>query len=206
MKTLNICRPGYGASCALCCGSHNYDAPLEEIDHLYRKRAEVLKNYSRDYIVRRMRGSRSDLTGSYYFARDAVEEYIITLPRLYDDGLQCPFVAYIGDGNILGCALYPREEKEDYRYDCFQNYTCKYFSCPASDVLTDAEILFAAKLFRDWYYYTLLIHSVDILKKLAHEYSNPENIPSGEIKKLREILLSSLKSEKELHALSSYFS
>jgi len=206
MTTLNICRPGFGASCALCCGSHNYDASFEEIDRLFLERTKVLGAYSREYIARRMRGSRSDLTGSYYFSRDAGGDFIITLPRLYDDGLQCPFVAYTGGGNVIGCAVYPREEGDDIRFECFQNYTCKYFSCPSRDILVDAEISFAARLFRDWYYYTLLVHSVDILRNLVREYGDPGDMPVDRVGKLRETLASSLGSEKELHTLSSYFS
>jgi hypothetical protein len=43
MNTPNLCRPGHGASCALCCGSHNYNAPFEEIHALLKS---VVKSLS----------------------------------------------------------------------------------------------------------------------------------------------------------------
>lgn len=34
----NPCRPGFGASCGLCCGSHNYRAAEEELFRWFHKR------------------------------------------------------------------------------------------------------------------------------------------------------------------------
>lgn len=205
MNTLNLCRPGYGASCALCCGSHNYNAPFKEIHALFIKRREILKLYSSEYIANCLRASRSNLTGSYYPLRAVDESIIIALPKLYQDGIQCPFVILLDNGTI-GCALYPETTQEDKRFDCFHNYTCKYFSCHSKEILNDAKIEYAARLFKDWYYYTLFIHSINILHQFKEQYPVPENVAIEDINKLKQTLENQLYADKNLHTIHSYFS
>jgi len=205
MNTLNLCRPGHGASCALCCGSHNYNAPFEEIHALFKKRREIFKLYSSEYIAKCIRASRSNLTGSYYPFSTIDESIIITLPKLYQDGIQCPFVILLDDGTI-GCAIYPETTQEDMRFDCFNNYTCKYFSCIAKEILTPAEIEYAARLFKDWYYYTLFIHSINILRQFKERYPHLENVSLEDINKLKQTLADQLPVDKNLHTIHSYFS
>lgn len=204
MKRPTPCRPGYGASCALCCGSHNYDASPEVIQNLYLKRRDIFKLYTTGYIIRQMRSCRSNLTGSYYPDRAIDDGIIITLPKLYEDGLQCPFVCALDDGTI-GCALYPNKDETDARFDCFQSYTCKYFSCPAAEMLSKEEIVYAARLFKDWYYYTLFIHSIELLRQFKKSNPVPDEVPEPIIDDLKQILDGMLHAEKNLHALHSYF-
>lgn len=45
-EKINICRPGHGASCALCCGSHNYLASPEHISALFKERGVPKKRKS----------------------------------------------------------------------------------------------------------------------------------------------------------------
>ena len=203
---LNICRPGHNASCALCCGSHNYAGTREEIDTLFDRRRHVLGQYSPAYLLNRMKASRSDMTGSYYFNREHNPDFIITLPKLYEDGLQCPFVSRMDGSGIIGCAVYPGGQERDLRFECFQNYTCKYFSCQARDILEDREIGFAARLMGDWYYYTLLIHSFGLLRELQREYGTAASVPPVKLEQVKEALEKALREEKDLHTLSSYFS
>ncbi len=206
MSTLNICQPGHGASCALCCGSHNYAATRDEIDALFRKRREALKGYSPEFLMKRIVASRSDMTGSYYFNRELNADFIITLPRLFGDGTQCPFVCHVDDTGVIGCAVYPGGGEKDFRYECFQSYTCKYFSCHAREVLADEEIDFAARLLGDWYYYTLLIHDIALLRSLLREFTSPEEVPAARLAALKDALARSLPEDRALHSLSSYFS
>ena len=203
---VNICRPGYNASCALCCGSHNYNALPGEIDSLFRKRREIFLNYSREYLLKRMNASRSDMTGSYYFADRHGSDIIITLPKLYDDGLQCPFVSSMEDPREIGCALYPNTGEEDLRFECFQNYTCKYFSCQSRELLTDREVLFAARLLGDWYYYTMMIHSINILRDVIIEYTSPEMVSPRALTDIRNRLVTFHHKDVNLYPRSSYFS
>lgn len=205
MNKVNACRPGYDASCALCCGSHNYNASFEEIEKLFRKRREILKLYSSKYIATRLRASRSNLTGSYYPLRAIDKDIVITLPKLYQDGIQCPFVILLDDETI-GCALYPETAQEDIRFDCFQNYTCKYFSCQSKEILTNDEIIFAARLFGDWYYYTLLIHSINVLRQFREHQPDPEQVIPEDIENLKQQLKKQLFTETNLHGIHSYFS
>ena len=202
---VNICRPGYNASCALCCGSHNYAASPVEIDSLFRKRTEVFSRFSRNYLFRKMTASRSSLTGSYYYNEKYGIDIIITLPKLYNDAIQCPFVSVIDNPGEIGCALYPDNHEEDLRFECFQNYTCKYFSCLSRDLLNHAEIMFAAKLMGDWYYYTMLIHSIDTLRGMIKEYIYPENVSESALADVKNDLEKTLREEINLHKISSYF-
>ncbi len=202
--TINPCRPGFGASCALCCGSHNYDASREEIESLFQKRRKKFRLFSSSFLIKQLRASRSNLTGSYYPDRTIDNGIIITIPKLYEDGLQCPFVCLLDDGTV-GCAIYPAHGEDDMRFDCFQNYTCKYFSCASKKILIGEEILYAARLFRDWYYYTLFIHSIDIIRKFRLAHPIVEKIEESALTELKQLLDASLRSEKNLYAISSYF-
>lgn len=204
MGSINLCRPGFGASCALCCGSHNYDASCKDIAALFQKRREIFWNYSSAYLIKQVRVSRSNLTGSYYPERTIDEGIIITLPKLYHDGQQCPFVCLLEDDTI-GCAIYPSQNEADGRFECFQNYTCKYFSCASKEILADEEILYAAGLFRDWYYYTLFIHSIDLLRNFRQLHPIPEKTGEDALFMLKRQLETSLLLEKKLHTIHSYF-
>jgi len=153
---INICRPGFGASCALCCGSHNYTLEPAEISALFKEEEREGKSEAPVY------------------------------PKRFDDAIQCPHVGYTsGPEPVIGCLKY-RESADSS--DAFFNKTCKTFFCPASDHLTREEIIFAARLCADWYYYSLLIHEIELLKSLAKEFSDPAMMPPERLRALKERL------------------
>jgi len=152
-KKINICRPGYGASCALCCGSHNYVLEPDEISALFKIRSGERKPEA---------------------------------PKRFADAIQCPHVGYTyGSESVIGCLNY-RESADSS--DAFFNKTCKTFFCHASDRLTNKEIIFAARLCADWYYYSLLIHEVDLLASLVKEFSDPRELPAERARALKDRL------------------
>jgi hypothetical protein len=97
---INICQPGFNASCGLCCGSHNYSARPEEIKALFEKRALVWseKGMSIRHSIEKGDGSIRE--------RDCD---LPTLPRLIADATQCPFLALLDrpGGPVIGCLIYP---------------------------------------------------------------------------------------------------
>ncbi len=171
-SNINICRPGYHASCALCCGSHNY-----LLDHggLYR-----LFNY------------RKDAAHTSCGPGDGNPDY----PALHRDALQCPWVGFTDDNlSLIGCLRYldpPHDDRD------FFNYTCRNFSCRAREILTDDEVLYAARLTGDWRYYGLLINEINTLKNLKEEYSDPERVPPAAISMVRKRLDDMLRSKPEV--------
>lgn len=66
--------------------------------------------------------------------------------------------------------------------------TCKNFYCGAWDNLTDMQVLFAAKLMGDWYYYSLFIHDIEAVQNLCALYSRPEDVPHEELLSLKQDL------------------
>ena len=66
--------------------------------------------------------------------------------------------------------------------------TCKNFYCKAWDDLTDEEVLFAARLMGDWYYYGLFINDIAAVQEMFALYGEPENVPPEEIESLKLIL------------------
>ena len=104
-----------------------------------------------------MTASRSNLTGSYYFDPKQ-KPFALTLPALFGDCPHCPFVGYRDGDRNVGCLLYSEEHPPGLRQECFQSYRGKLFTCRAREALSDDEVLYAARLTRDWYYYSILIH------------------------------------------------
>jgi hypothetical protein len=172
---INICRPGYGASCSLCCGSHNYRAYRKEIKSLFLRRGAMIKDFNREYILRKMAASRSNLTGSYYSEHEGAP-FIMSLPALFDDCPQCPFVGYEYEGRMVGCLLGPRDCIAGLRHECFLSYRGKIFSCRARELLDD-EIRYAARLTGDWCYYGILIHEPDLLRGFMQHHPAAEEGP-----------------------------
>jgi len=202
---VNICRPGFGASCALCCGSHNYRACREEIGGLFSGRRDLLSDYNKEYLVREMTAGRSNLTGSYYF-KPAREAFTLTLPPLFGYCPHCPFVGYRDGGSIVGCLLYPEEQPPGLPQECFQSYRGKIFSCRAREVLSDDEVLYAARLTGDWFYYSVLIHDEAKLRRLAQRWPVPDDVPEDERERMREELEKRIAGDRSMHAVQSYFS
>lgn len=135
---------------------------------------------------------------------ERLKEYIhsdsfkgITLPRIHPDGIQCPSLGFIDhDSNIIGCLLYHNSDIPDLRFHRFQDHTCKNFFCTAENILAENEILFASELMRDWYYYSLLINEIDLLKELTARYRYPENVPDRVMQSVKGALRRAIRDEK----------
>ncbi len=203
-RSVNICRPGYGASCSLCCGSHNYRVSRVEIEALFVRRARIMKAYSRDFLVRKMMAFRSCMTGSYYVDHSD-GPFDPALPALFQDCPRCPFVGFVEKGKIIGCLLGGQEDSSDLRHECLLNYRGKIFSCPARDILSDEETCYAARLARDWYYYSILIHETELLRSFMRDNQKPEDVPAEQLETLRRELEERIVTRRELHAIHSYF-
>ncbi len=163
-STVNRCQPGYGASCSLCCGSHNYTVPLESIENILLER-----------------GFKS-LTSLNRHPEETGEE------KRFQDSMQCTYVGILqSQPALVSCMVYTDSGRGDTLNSFFKG-TCKNFRCEAWDNLTDKQVLFAAKLMGDWYYYSLLIHDIDAVLNLCAMYSVPEDIPSDELTSLKQNL------------------
>ncbi len=204
-QSVNICRPGYGASCSLCCGSHNYQVSRVEIEALFVRRARIMKAYSRDFLIRKMIAFRSCMTGSYY-VDPSDQLFNPAIPALFRDCPRCPFTGFIGREKIIGCLLDGEDDPSYLHHECFLSYRGKIFTCPAREILSDEEILFAARLTRDWYYYGILIHEAEMLRRLGEDYSVPEKVSAERRWILERELEERIMVRRELHAIHSYFS
>jgi hypothetical protein len=184
-KKINICSPGYNASCALCCGSHNYDASFEEISEIFEKRTESVYKHRSSNAAQ---GAFID--EDYCTLLHGVSEF--TLLKVHDDAIQCPFVGYIRSTATIGCLIYPESISTDLRKKRLTGNTCRHFSCAAREVLTDDEIVFAARMMQDWYYYSLLINDIAFLKKIYQELRDKEELPDDVLKGIKENLTNAL--------------
>ncbi|HQF07268.1 MAG TPA: hypothetical protein PLM53_03640 [Spirochaetota bacterium] len=202
---VNICRPGYGASCSLCCGSHNYRASREECEALFVRRAMIRKAYSRDFLVRKMNACRSAMTGSYYIDPSNAL-FDISIPAIFPDCPRCPFVGFISRERITRCLLGPEEGQPGLRHECFLNYRGKIFTCTAREGLADEEVLYAARLARDWFYYSILIHEPDLLRRTMKNFPVPEKLQPAQRENLWEELEERIAARRDLHAVHGYFS
>ena len=115
--------------------------------------------------------------------------------KLFPDELQCPNVGMqSSEPGLVCCLAYgDREVADDIA--SFMKSTCSKFLCPAWDELTDREVLFAARLMRDWYWYSLLINDIELLQELCAEYDRPEDVPEDEMERMRSDLLDFFREE-----------
>ncbi len=178
-EKINICQPGFSASCSLCCGSHNFSPEFKNIDNVYKKRGQLYRSLGCDTIgYEKAIENNNDLN---------------LIPRRVDEGTECPFLGYIyEDRQVVGCLAYSnpyfiRKERCD-----FFNNTCKKFSCLARDTLNEYEIKFAAELMRDWFYYSLLINEINILRTLTSHFKKAGSVPAREKERIRAELLFNL--------------
>jgi hypothetical protein len=162
-KGLNICQPGNNASCALCCGSHNYDAPREMIENLFMKR-------------------------SAEHGKCDAETAPAGIPGIIDDAIQCSHVGFINNNGGIGCLIYGSKDRPDLRSCKMGNEICRNFFCLAGATLTDDDIAFSSKLMGDWFYYSLLIHVPEIIRELRKNYLSPEEIPGDVLLSIKEKL------------------
>lgn len=162
-RRVNICHPGYGASCSLCCGSHNYRMNRDEIEALF--------------VERGISGSQQPYK----------HPYTVTREKLYRDAMQCPHVG-ISSGDGICCLIYDEPDKKGELLSFFRG-TCGNFYCPAWDVLTESQVIFAARLMGDWFYYSLLINDIEAVENLCATYNSPEDVPDDELEDLKMEIL-----------------
>lgn len=162
-RKVNPCRPGHGASCALCCGSHNYRMTAEEMEDLFTARGNSAPAYPLKH------------------PDDSAFE------KLYRDAMQCPHVG-ICSGSEVCCLVYGEYDMKGGLRSFF-NGTCKNFYCAAWDELSDRQVVFAARLMGDWYYYSLLLNDIEALQDLCSDYESAGDVPDDVLEQLREDLL-----------------
>ena len=107
--------------------------------------------------------------------------------------MQCTNVGILrSDPGRVCCLTYYDEHKESKSASFFKG-TCKRFLCNAWNELTDRQVLFSAELMKDWYYYSLLLNSPELIADLCAEYESPNDIPAKVLEKLKTELESNLK-------------
>ena len=165
---INPCRPGFGASCSFCCGSHNYTLAPETIEEMF---------------IRRDAGS-----GRFDFRHPEKSLH----EKLVKDGIQCANVGISGAEPGIVCCLAYHENLAGSGFESFFKGTCKRFLCSAWHELSDRQVLFAAELMKDWYYYSLIINSAELLIDLCADYGNPDDVPDDILEDLKDELTSDL--------------
>lgn len=125
--------------------------------------------------------------GAVGSAHPFVHPYTVTCEKLYRDAMQCPHVG-LSDDNEVFCLIYDEPDKKGEVLSFF-NGTCGNFYCPAWDVLTDKQVVFAARLMKDWFYYSLLINDIEAVQDLCASYSSPEDVPEDELEELKKDII-----------------
>ncbi|HNU91237.1 MAG TPA: hypothetical protein PKO25_05150 [Spirochaetota bacterium] len=170
---INICQPGYGASCALCCGSHNFTGGREAMRSEFVRRSPLPEDFRPEDAAASARTRTGDPDRRH------------TGQALHDDAIACPHVGFLDrEQTLIGCLIYDLSHKPGASGEFFEA-TCRRFSCLARERLDDSEVLFAARLLGDWYYYGLLINSIQILRELIRAYTVPENVPASVLQALK---------------------
>jgi hypothetical protein len=168
---INRCQPGHGASCALCCGSHNYSIPPEDIEELFLVRGC-------DSPERPIRHPEEARAG-----------------KLFRDAMQCPHVGMQSPDPGLVCCLEYSNIDRGEEFESYFTGTCKNFYCQAWHDLTDRQVLFAARLMGDWYYYSLFINDIEAVHDFHAAYGEPDNVPPDELRSLKMELVEKLLEE-----------
>lgn len=171
-KKVNPCRPGHGASCAFCCGSHNYKLSPESIEDIFTGRS---KEFAPGLSSR----------------HPEVSDY----GKLVKEGMQCPHVGISSSEPGIVCCLSYNDNDKPPAFSSFFTGTCKNFYCVAWNELTARQILFAAELTGDWYYYSLLINCIEILMDLCSEYEEPSDVPESVLDDLKDELVKKLHED-----------
>ncbi len=198
----SICRPGHGASCALCCGSHNFNCTREDLLGLMEHRASRLSLFSPEYLLGKVRQSRSNLTGSIYFS--PVNFFLDEPPPLDESSPRCPFLA-IDETGTTGCALNREAHRHGGTVDCVLSYRGKRFMCPAGERLSTREIRFAAQFAGDWYFYSILIHNNALLSRMLREWGDPGAISAVDREPIEEELERYRVSCLDIHRIDNYY-
>lgn len=109
--------------------------------------------------------------------------------------MQCPNVGILESDPGIVCCLTYHDNHEGSGFESFFNGTCKNFYCVAWNELTDRQVLFAAELMKDWYYYSLLINSLETLMDLCAEYESPSDVPDEILDELKIELVDKLMED-----------
>jgi hypothetical protein len=117
--------------------------------------------------------------------------------KIVKDGMQCGNVGISRTEPGLVCCLTYHDEHKGSGFESFFKGTCKGFRCTAWNELTDRHILFSAELMKDWYYYSLLINSLELTMELCAEYESPRDVPDEILAELK-IELETKSREYEL--------
>lgn len=171
-KKVNPCRPGHGASCAFCCGSHNYTLRHDQIEKIFENRD-------------------SNPASKLHTRHPEESDY----EKLVKDGMQCPHTGISADEPGIVCCLAYNDNDKAPAFRSFFRGTCKNFYCAAWKELTAEQILFAAGLMQDWYYYSLLINCIDILVELCADYDSPSDVDEERLDELKLELAEKLHEE-----------
>lgn len=99
--------------------------------------------------------------------------------------MQCPHIGICGSDPGIVCCLTYHDNHQGSGFESFFSGTCKTFLCTAWNELTDRQVLFAAELMKDWYYYSLLINSLEILMDLCAEYESPHDVQEEILEELK---------------------
>lgn len=108
--------------------------------------------------------------------------------EIITDSMKCPYISQIDENNTIGCLAYDNIDMLDNKMKEFFLKTCKIFYCRAWDVLSDREVIFAAELLKDWYYYSLLINDCQYLKEISKKFKYPGNISEDELNTIKNNL------------------
>jgi len=124
-----------------------------------------------------------------YQQEDALEE------KLVPAGMQCPYIGISRVEPDMVCCLVYHDSHEDERFASFFRGTCRTFLCTAWRELEEEHVLFAAKLMADWYYYSLMIQSPEMLMDLCAEYHDPGDVPDDLLEELKTELVEKLRED-----------
>ncbi len=115
--------------------------------------------------------------------------------KLFREEIQCPHVGiHSADPGLVGCMIYADHDRGD-EIESFFIGTCKTFLCPAWYDLTDRQVVFAARLMHDWYYYSLFINDIEAVHEICALYGHPEDIPPDRLRSLKDELAERLLEE-----------
>jgi hypothetical protein len=115
--------------------------------------------------------------------------------KLFRDEMQCSHVGILSSNPGVVCCLLYDDEDRGNGIESFFNGTCRNFYCQAWYDFTDRQVLFAARLMGDWYYYSLLIHNIEAVHDLCAMYNHPEDVPPDELISLKNELLERMQEE-----------
>ena len=178
-RKINICRPGFGASCALCCGSHNYLSGHGDMEVMFSQRRRVVGHFCSEGV--HVLQNREALLAVQRQLEDQ------SLPCHLEDAIRCPFVGFVDhEETQLGCLIYGEGGSDPRVLD--MSTICHTFSCLSREILDDEEILFAALLTGDWYYYSLLINDIALLREMRSGFITPEDVPEDALEEMKQNL------------------